>query len=362
MDNITHSLLGAALSHAGLNRVLAVCDSGEVSSRLAVANLGPVKAAVGDPCRRAITAIMILAANLPDLDVATLRAPLLYLEHHRGYTHTYWGIAVLALLLPLPFLKWNHAIRSNPAPVRNKYLYLAGISLLGTASHLFLDFTNSYGVRPLRPLSQRWVYGDFIPIIDPWIYLILGSSLFLANQMARRRLTKVAQRLVLSSLFLLCGYYLLCWQAHRTALNLLRSEIAAGQCRVADPVRVAAIPVAGAPFRWTFFIESVDQYYSGQLQLADGAVTGLHSVSKNLAGLSFRRAGETCAGKAILRFARFPVLELGERADGYVVNLRDLRFAPLPQRIGFASVSIYFDRQWRERPESEPLCPWSEAF
>jgi inner membrane protein len=42
-----------------------------------------------------------------------------------------------------------------------------------------LDLTNTYGVRLLEPLSNRWFYGDTLFIMDPWIWiaLILGLEL-----------------------------------------------------------------------------------------------------------------------------------------------------------------------------------------
>jgi len=51
------------------------------------------------------------------------------------------------------------------------------IAYLGGAGHSFMDFTNSYGIRPLLPFSNRWFYGDIAFVLDPWIWLILGSAL-----------------------------------------------------------------------------------------------------------------------------------------------------------------------------------------
>ena len=53
------------------------------------------------------------------------------------------------------------------------------VCFLGVLSHPILDFMNTYGVRLLDPLSQRWFYGDTLFIIDPWIWiaLILGLEM-----------------------------------------------------------------------------------------------------------------------------------------------------------------------------------------
>jgi inner membrane protein len=43
-------------------------------------------------------------------------------------------------------------------------------------SHLVLDSWNSYGVHPFWPFDARWIYGDSIFIVEPWLWLLLGAS------------------------------------------------------------------------------------------------------------------------------------------------------------------------------------------
>src|SRR5438477_2174939 len=71
MFNSTHTFVGLAVARTGLNRWVP---------------------------RAAITAV--IAANLPDIDIVTgLVDTATYLHYHRGITHTFIGIPVLALLL-----------------------------------------------------------------------------------------------------------------------------------------------------------------------------------------------------------------------------------------------------------------------
>ena len=61
MDNLTHSLVGWMLSRAGIDRK--------------IPRAAP---------------LMIVAANIPDLDVVSLAGgPLSYLTWHRSYTHAF---------------------------------------------------------------------------------------------------------------------------------------------------------------------------------------------------------------------------------------------------------------------------------
>jgi membrane-bound metal-dependent hydrolase YbcI (DUF457 family) len=76
MDNLTHSLVGLTAAKAGLEK------------------LSP-----------GATAVCVLAANIPDCDVAILLFGdrWTYLHHHRGITHAILGVAFLCLFLPLLF-------------------------------------------------------------------------------------------------------------------------------------------------------------------------------------------------------------------------------------------------------------------
>ncbi|HEU4766946.1 MAG TPA: metal-dependent hydrolase, partial [Pyrinomonadaceae bacterium] len=150
MDNLTHSLVGLTAAKAGLER------------------LSP-----------GATALCIVAANVPDIDVAILLTGdrWTYLQHHRGITHAIVGVVALALLLPLVFygvdrvLSW---LRKRPPTTKLGGLTIA--SALVTATHPILDWTNNYGVRFFLPWSPKWYYGDLVFIIDPYIWLILGGA------------------------------------------------------------------------------------------------------------------------------------------------------------------------------------------
>src|SRR5215210_5986876 len=118
MDNLTHSLIGLAAAKAGLEK------------------LSP-----------GATWVCLIAANIPDADVVTLMGGRwVYLERHRGITHSIVGTIALALLLPLVFLLFDKLIafiRKRSSTVKLRGLGLA--SLLVTATHPFMDWTNNYG-------------------------------------------------------------------------------------------------------------------------------------------------------------------------------------------------------------------------
>jgi inner membrane protein len=150
VDNLTHSLVGAALAELTLP-----ADAPRAT-------------------RRTFFITGILAANLPDADLVYTRItapPIGYLLHHRGHTHTVAGIALLGVAMAgvcaLP------PIRATVGAWRNRLWLLIA---LGLASHLVLDFWNSYGVHPFWPVWSRWFYGDAVYILEPWLWALLGAA------------------------------------------------------------------------------------------------------------------------------------------------------------------------------------------
>jgi inner membrane protein len=145
--------------------------------------------------RRTFFLTGIIAANLPDADLVytgITPEPLGYLLHHRGHTHTVVGLVVQALLVGVVFLL--PALRRHVGTRRRRLEALVALAL---ASHLVLDSWNSYGVHPFWPLDSSWYYLDSIYILEPWLWLLIGSTVVLNTRNPRGR---IALGLVLAAL------------------------------------------------------------------------------------------------------------------------------------------------------------------
>jgi inner membrane protein len=163
MDNLTHSVVGLGVG-ALIDRSLAAepdADRQSVRSRM-------------------LLIVGCLASNFPDLDLVLtplLDAPLGYLLHHRGHTHTLLAaIGEALLLLALVWLLWPAArrlLRDSPV-ARRGVLLAAGAGLL---LHLGMDSLNVYGVHPFWPLDPNWYYGDLVFIIEPVFWIGFGVPL-----------------------------------------------------------------------------------------------------------------------------------------------------------------------------------------
>jgi len=155
MDNLTHSLVGAAIGQTGLKR----------------------KTGLG------LTAL-IIGANLPDVDAACFfwLEGTEHLGFRRGITHGPPALVVLPLVLAGALWGWDRwqARRGKrPAerlPVHFGWLY--ALAFIGCLSHPLLDWLNVYGIRLLSPFSSRWFYGDTLFIIDVWFWALLIASLW----------------------------------------------------------------------------------------------------------------------------------------------------------------------------------------
>lgn len=178
VDNLTHSLVGAALAEAGPRY------------RFALA-----------------TPVLILAANVPDVDVISYAIGGEYaaLAWRRGITHgvpalLLWPVVVAGLMIG-----WDRYARRRRDPTieRARFAPLLGLAALGALTHPVLDWLNTYGMRWWLPFDGTWSYGDALFIIDPWLWLMMGLPVFMARSQTRRSLTAWAVLTALASLLVL---------------------------------------------------------------------------------------------------------------------------------------------------------------
>lgn len=210
MDNITHSVVGLGV--------------GELIQR----SLPPEAVPARHTTRhRLLLTACALASNFPDLDLVFTRlapAPLGYLLHHRGHTHTLLYLLPQALLLlALLCALWPNAralLRESRHARRGLGLALAAGFLL----HLGMDFMNNYGVHPFYPFSGAWYFGDMVYIIEPVFWVAFGVPLAMAAPSRRGRIVLLAVLPVVLLYVTLHGY--LGW-ASFAALMVLGAAVAA---------------------------------------------------------------------------------------------------------------------------------------
>jgi inner membrane protein len=291
MDNLCHTLTGAALGEAGLNR----------RTRFASATL-------------------MIAANLPDIDVLAFATAVPPVALRRGWTHGVLAQALLPLLLTAAVVavdRWRPA-RSGAVPARAGALLLLGY--LGVWSHVAMDWLNNYGVRLLMPFSGRWFYGDAVFIVDPWLWLTLAFGVIIAR---RGRRTRLAAAAVLISVVYMAAMVV----SARAARQQVVDTWTATEGR--PPVQLMVGPVLINPFRKVVIIDAGEHYRRGtftwfprRLEL-DPARVPKHESEPAVA-----QARTDPEFRAILVWSRFPYYELTRVPEGTRVMLADMRFGP----------------------------------
>ena len=300
MDNLCHTLVGAALAEAGLAR------------RKPLA-----------------TATMLIGANLSDVDgftYAFLDGPT-SLEFRRGWTHGILAMAVLPLLLAAAMVGFDQMVRRRrrTEKIRARFRSLLVPAFVSVLSHPLLDFLNTYGVRFLFPFSKRWFYGDTLFIVDPWVWvaLALGVGFSRAYRNRSPTLAVAPARIALGAV---AGYVaIMMASSFAGRIAVRRAAAAAG---LEPPSRVLVAPVPVIPWRRLVVLERPEAYRYGTLLWTPGPKIGLAP------GVTPRNESQPAVEEAIRRrrvrqflvWARFPYFDVRKDGDTAIVTAGDARY------------------------------------
>ena len=309
MEPLTHFLFGACLGRAGLNRKTALA-----------------------------TATVTLAAEAPDLDVLSeFKGRVFAFAHHRGFTHSFLGIAIVsAVVVSFVYAIWRirgRKIKNPNLPPRwgllFAFAYLAGLT------HILLDYTNNYGVRPFWPFSEEWYSRDIVFIFDPVILILLVSGLVLPTLFSfidreigvRRKVPPGRWGATLALLGVVTLWGIRNYE-HQRAVNALEART----YETSDPLRASAFPLWWTPFRWVGVVETRNFYAT---MMADsitpevdpgGEMQIIYKPEETPVTLAAKRS---YLGRAYLDWAKYPITEtepLASGEQGYIVRFKDLRF------------------------------------
>ncbi|MGD2116686.1 MAG: metal-dependent hydrolase [Acidobacteriota bacterium] len=381
MDPLTHTLAGAALAETPLGR------------------LGGLR-------RGLATATLLLAANLPDVDVSCYALGADFaLGQRRGWTHGVVAAAVLPLLLAglLVGILWGAALlrgRERRTPVRA--VPLLALSVIGVWSHPLLDWLNVYGVRLLAPFDWTWYYGDAVYIVDPWLWLLFGGPVFLIRSRSVKALVlwgllaAGTGALVLAAAPVAARWV---WTGALAALVLLRlrarpgrpspgrsgtrrserfalaalcaalvyigamvASAAAGQALVRralerrgeGPLRGVMVgPEATDPFRRQIVAETPEGYRVGRLRWLETPrlVFDERIIPYPVITPAVRAALDAPSVAGFVEWMRFPTTRVEADGSGFTVHLIDVRYARRAHRgtDGFGTATV------RLGPDLEPI-------
>jgi inner membrane protein len=273
------------------------------------------------------TLVAVLASEAADVDMLWgLAGPVEELKHHRGITHTFIAVPVLAAaavgmvwlwdrwrrrklaaesdeqtpvevrgLSPFPEKKQSQVLRLRCAPLRMTghgaflggqartlplrqeihwgWLYLT--ALISALSHLMLDWTNNYGLRPFFPFNPRWYAGSFVFIAEPvlwalfvvalvmpWLLGLVGGEIGARREQFRGRGWAI---FALTGMVLLWGWR---WAEQGRARALVdNTEIATAPVK-----RVGLEPYPINLFRWHAILETEEYYQTAEIDTRTGEI------------------------------------------------------------------------------------------
>jgi inner membrane protein len=310
MDTVSHGIAGAVFTRALTER----------------------------PGARAALVLGMAAAMIPDLDfIFSFGERLEYLRSHRGWTHSFLVLPLLAFVVAL-------VVRRLFPHARLAVLWL--FAAVGLATHILFDWITSFGTMFLIPVTRHRFALDWVFILDPVFTGIVALSL-LAAVIFRPR-GRMLAGIGASLLLLYLGF---CAVLHAHALATWKAID-----RPPEGARVAALPQFLSPFRWLGLAEHDGEVHAaffdvGPFARGDGTPeppTRVSEIWKSLADgypppgrVRIRRWSKPARSPALdaayalpevriyLDFARFPLATVQNQPDGTTsVTLQDLRFLP----------------------------------
>jgi inner membrane protein len=295
------------------------------------------------------TATLTLGAEAADLDVLSRFGGSAFgLNHHRGFTHSFLGVPIVAAaVVGFIYLLWRLRGRKTRNPnLPPRWGLLFAFACLAGLSHVLLDFTNNYGVRPFWPFSERWYSWDIVFIVEPVLLVVLTLSLILPalfsliNEEIGARKDAAPRGRLAATLALLAvfAYWGLRDYEHRRAVAALQARSYQG----ADAIRVSAYPYMINPFRWYGVVETpaffatmdVDSlnFDSMSPKVDPEAQVQIHYKPEETPVTL--AAKKTYLGRVYLSWAQYPITETEQLQNdtvenaraAYLVRFRDLRY------------------------------------
>jgi inner membrane protein len=356
-------LTGACLSRAGLNR------------RAAYATL-----------------TMVVAAEFPDIDMLwSLRGPVDSFQHHRGITHTFLGLPLEAGVIVAAvygYHRWRVARAAKAAPLRRpdpsrvakpltrapvRWGVLYALALVALLSHLLLDYTNNYGLRPFFPFDDRWFAASIVFIFDPAIFGLLLAGLIapalfglIGSEVGARRRPFRGRGWAVAALLGVFGMWTLREVEHSKAVDLGMAQSIAAPVKpviLDEPVppqdagevsplsepapvylgaqRALASPDPLSPFHWSTVTDFGPVYQLAEVDTLNGSLTpGEPTYPKPSRDPAVLEAERSPLGRAYMDWSPMPIVDVSAPSGGpeaeasgdpearsqTVVTFRDPRF------------------------------------
>ena len=296
MDNITHTIVGAALAESGLKK----------RTPLAAATL-------------------MIGANFPDIDVIAVALGD-SLTWRRGITHGFLALVILPFILAWLMRRYDRLVRlrRRPDAIPADFRQLVFLSAIAILTHPTLDFMNTYGMRWLMPFVNKWFYADGLFIVDPYILIALGLGVALA----RRRTIYRPARWALGGLVVYTTCMLLITALGRTVV----------QARFPG-TRIMVSPVPLQPWKRAVLVDDGELYQFGGYSVGGNVVMDPNSLAIGGADPAVAAARNHPEAQGFVKWARFPFYRVSREGSETVVRMGDARYTGVAG-LGWATAEV----------------------
>src|ERR1039457_6396731 len=323
MEPVTHFLTGACIGRSGLNRKTAYA-----------------------------TVAAVLAAEAADIDILwSFAGPVESLKHHRGITHTFLAAPIVAGVVVGGIWLWNswrkrrrtrladaldQNAKASPAPPPPSWAWLYLTALIAALSHLLLDWTNNYGVRPFFPFNPRWYAGSFVFIAEPVFWALLLAALVFPGLFGLMEREISSRRTPFRgrgwAIFALTGMVLV-WCLRYAERSQAQALLNNTQITTEPVNRIGIEPYPVNPFQWHAILETQTFFQTAEINTRSGDIASDPQTDQ------FYKPADTPAVEAAKRTLLGQVyLDWGTWAV-----VRDL--GPVPVR-GIDAPQLPPNRQW----------------
>jgi hypothetical protein len=297
----------------------------------------------------------VLAGIAADVDwLSAFFGSSTYLEYYRTHFHSvgpalFLAVAIVIVVAKLGF-RWGGALmplgtlpegQSIPEDLATRgrfifqrfFLYVLGAPVCAALLHLAMDACQSDGVMLLWPFSTKRFAADWLPSLDPWILATLIAAIALpellrlvSSEIGAKSKKPRGRTGALVGLALIVVYIGVRATLHSNATALLESRSFHGE----SARRVAAYPESLSLATWHGIVETesaLNQVDVNAFSTANFDADSSLRIYKPEPSSSLIAARSTRTAQRFLAVARMPKASVEKTDVGYVVILRDLRYA-----------------------------------
>ena len=295
----------------------------------------------------------VVAGTIADIDwLSNYFGPSAFLTWHSTFTHSILLAVIISGVFPailLAAVLWgglgidvklqkDEAIPDDPRPIRNRALRNAFaplflVAFLAALLHIAMDACQSDGVALFLPFSPKRFAIDWLPAIDPWILTILIAAIavpellgLVGSEIGAKTKKPRGQTGAIVGLALVVVYVGARATLHSNVLALMGSRTFHGETLR----RAWAYPESLSVFIWHAVAETESALNEIDVNAASASDFDPDSslrLFKPESSPALEAARNTTAARRFLATAQIPKASMEKTETGYIVILRDLRYA-----------------------------------